>query len=222
MTKCSSLLSAIGGGALVACSFVYPLGDYANGEPAPGSPLGDASPPPDAGTTGDTGTSGDTGPPGPDAGVLMRPTGDVTLENVVGVDGTGAPVTSNLYVEVDDPTADDSTTYVRGDPAIATSSHTASYSGAPAGTVTSVIVSYRAQRGSADGTAQVLLYDGATLIGTGAARTQGAWTDFSDAFSGLNVTSANNLRTKIVFQNTAAIGALRYTQIGIRPTFSNL
>ena len=151
--------------------------------------------------------------------VSLVPTSDVDKSSVVGV---GDSV--NLYLDVDDGTgfasADDSTTYVRGTAGTATTSHTAGYSGGPAGTVTSVTVNYRAQRGSATGTAQVFLLDGTTQIGAGAVNTLGAFANFSDTFSGLSVADVNHLRTRIVFNNTAGAGALRYTMIWISATLS--
>jgi hypothetical protein len=150
--------------------------------------------------------------------VQLVPTSDVANTDVVGVGDTAL-----LFRNVDDgataAAADDSLTYVRGKAAIATTSHTVGYSGAPAGTVTDVTVQYRAQRGSAQGTAQALLYDGTTLIGTGVVRTMGSWASYTDTFSGLAVSDANRLRTKLVFHNTAGTGAIRYTQVFLGITY---
>lgn len=152
--------------------------------------------------------------------VELVPTSDVANTDVVGIGDTAL-----LFHNVDDgattSAADDSTTYVRGKAALVDTSHTVGYSGAPAGTITGVVVHYRAQRGSARGTAQVLLYDGATLIGTGALNTMGSWADFTDTFSGLSVSDANQLRTKMVLRNTAGTGALRYTQIWLSVTYGS-
>lgn len=146
------------------------------------------------------------------AGTAMLPTSDVASSLVVGVGDT-----TKLFHDVDDgssfASSDDSTTYVRGQAGVATSSHTVGYSGGPTGTVGSVTVSFRAMRGTAQGTAQVLLFDGATQIGAGAVHTAGSWTDYTDVFSNLSVSNAANLRTRVVFHNTAGTGALRYTQI---------
>ena len=138
----------------------------------------------------------------------LRPTADVTSEDVVGVGDT-----TRLWANVDDVSSDDSATYVRSATGVARATHTVGYAGGPTGTVTQVKVSYRAMRGNARGTAQVLLYDGATLVGTGRVNTLGSWANYSDTFTGLTVASASTLRTKVVLSNTAGKGAPRYTQI---------
>jgi hypothetical protein len=153
------------------------------------------------------------------AALALVPSSDVELASVVGVGDT-----ASLYRDVDDGTtaaaADDSTTYVRGVSGAALASHTVGYGGAPAGTVTAVTVHYRAQRGSTDGTIQVQLLDGATLIGTGPQRALGSWADLADTFTGLAVADANQLRTRVILRNTRTNGAVRYTQIWIEPTLS--
>src|SRR5262249_12568435 len=75
-------------------------------------------------------------------------------------------------------------------------------------------------RGSAQGTIQALLYDGTTLIGTGHVNTVDGWANYTDTFTGLSVTNANNLRTKIKFHNTAGTGAIRYTEIWLKVTIT--
>jgi hypothetical protein len=148
--------------------------------------------------------------------VALKPTSDVTKTSVVGVGDTSA-----LFRDVDDGTSfsgsDGDTTYVRSN--ATTSSHRVGYSGAPAGTVTQAVVSYRARTSSASGTAQVKLFDGSTLVGTGAVRTLGSsYANFTETFSGLNVGSGNNLRTEITFKRTSGTGNLRYTLIWISVT----
>lgn len=146
------------------------------------------------------------------ASTLLVPTSDVTRNHVVGITDDAA-----LFSNVDDGTAfsmtDDSSSYVRGEAGVAQASHTVGFSGAPAGTVTQVTVSYRANRGSAHGTVQARLYDGPTLIGTGKVNTAGSWTSYYDTFSGLRVADANALRVELALNNTAKRGALRYSQV---------
>src|SRR5947209_554631 len=73
------------------------------------------------------------------AATAMKPTSDVSKQSVVGVGDA-----TNLYLDVNDGTAfasaDDNTTYVRGQAAVASSSHEVGYSGGPSGTVTQVTV----------------------------------------------------------------------------------
>jgi hypothetical protein len=102
---------------------------------------------------------------------------------------------------------------VRGEADLEWTTHTVGYSGGPAGTVTSVTVSFAAARGAGAGTAHTELYDGAKLLGAGAERTLGNWACHADTFGPLSVLNANNLRTRIVFHNTAGSGALRYSAI---------
>lgn len=144
----------------------------------------------------------------------LRPTSDVTKDHVVGVTDTSA-----LFHDVDDTTSDDDATYVRGEAGVASTSHTTGYVDATTATtpVSSVDVVYRASKGTATGTAQVFLYDGATLIGSGRVNTLGSWATYSETFTGLAVARADTLRTKLVLQNTAGSGALRYTQIWLQP-----
>ncbi len=136
----------------------------------------------------------------------LRPTSDIAKSAVVGVTSTTA-----LFSDVDDTTSDDDATYVRGQANVASAFHTTGYTGS--GSASTVKVVYRASQGTASGMAQVLLYDGSTLIGTGAPHSLGAWATYSDTFSGLSVTNVGNLRTKVVLTPTAGTGALRYTQI---------
>jgi len=64
--------------------------------------------------------------------------------------------------------------------------------------VTAVTVHYRAQRGSTDGTIQVQLLDGATLIGTGPQRALGSWADLADTFTGMLMTRALEARCPVL------------------------
>jgi len=152
----------------------------------------------------------------------LRPTSDVT-----GATWThhvaGAPDATALYRNVDDGTAtsaaDNGTSIVRGLSGAPSAAHTVGYSGAPLGRVTAVTVRYRARRNASAGTAQMKLYAGASLLGTGRLVTLGdGWTDYSDTFAGLSVASANDLRTRIELRNTLATGSHRYTIVWIEVT----
>jgi len=150
--------------------------------------------------------------------VSLVPTRDVSKSGVVGVGDT-----TNLYRDVDDGTtpsaADNDATYVRTTSGTEFTSHTTGYSGAPSGTVTQVTVTYRARRATGTGTAQILLYNGSTRLATSPQRTLGAWTTFTETFSGLSITTPNAIRTRIKFHNTALSGTLRYTQIFVTLTY---
>ncbi|WP_437669222.1 glycoside hydrolase family 26 protein [Sorangium sp. So ce131] len=139
----------------------------------------------------------------------LVPTSDVALNNVWGGGGT-API----YKLVDDGTSfsssDGGSTFARSAPGATNASLLLGYSGAPAGGASEVVVNYQAWaiNGGA-GTIRVNLYDGATLIGAGPARALSAsQQNLSDTFGGLHVANANQLRTELVFQNTAASGSL--------------
>lgn len=147
-------------------------------------------------------------------GVDLLPSSDVEVKGVVGVGNASA-----LFRNVDDgvsfSSADDSTTYVRGAVGISSASHTVGYSGAPAGVVTGLSVHFRAQRGSAQGTVQSSVYDGATLLKSGPVHTLSGWANYSDVFTGLSLPDANLVRTSLTFRNTSSSGALRYTQVWV-------
>lgn len=141
--------------------------------------------------------------------VALRPTSDVAKSNVTGIGDA-----TNLFRNIDDGTSfsstDDSATYVRC--TSSTCTHRVGYSGAPAGTVTSVVVNYRVRRASATGTAQVRLYSGNTLVRTGPLRTTSeSWANFTDTYTGLSLPDANNLRTEMVMKRTSGGGNLRHT-----------
>ena len=143
----------------------------------------------------------------------LIPTSDVGRNAVVGV-----PDDTALFSDVDDGpsfgSADDNTSYVRGQAGITVTSHSVGFSGAPAGKVIKVTAQVRASQGTASsGSLQLRLYDGETLLGTGAVHALGAWANFgSDTFDGLQVASANTLRLTVEFKNGGGSGAVRYTQ----------
>lgn len=150
----------------------------------------------------------------------LSPTRDVTKSSVDGVGDT-----TNLFRNVDDGTAftssDAGTTMVRAATGVAVARHAVGYSGAPAGTVAEVKVHYRARRYNSAGTAQIKLYDGATLVATGPARTlTDTWTNFEDTFPGLSVADANRLVSEIELANTLKTGSHRYTIAWITVTFA--
>jgi hypothetical protein len=163
---------------------------------------------------------GDLGSAAASGGVDLLPTSDVAKTGVVGEGDISA-----LFRDVDDgvgsAAADDHKTYVRGDGASNDGSHVVGYSGAPAGTVTQVVVNYRANKGNASGTAQALLYDGSRQIGAGAVHTLGSWATYTDSFSGLSVADGNQLRTEIRLHRTGSHGSLYYTQIWIHLTMAS-
>jgi hypothetical protein len=76
-------------------------------------------------------------------------------------------------------------------------SYTCGFSGGPSGAVSAVDVTYRAKVDSS-GTIQVSLYDGTSLLATGPKRslTKTA-TSYTDTYTALSASSANNLRVRI-------------------------
>jgi hypothetical protein len=152
--------------------------------------------------------------------VALPPTRDVSKSNVVGVGDA-----TNLYRNVDDgvtfASSDLATTVVRTTTGAPLARHAVGYSGAPAGTTIEVRVHYRAKRSSSAGTAQMKLYAGTTLLGTGAKRTLGdTWASYEDTFTGLSVTDANSLVTELELANTRTTGSHRYTIVWITVTFA--
>ncbi|MBA3817277.1 MAG: hypothetical protein H0X17_00155 [Deltaproteobacteria bacterium] len=152
---------------------------------------------------------------------VLRPVSDVSKLDVVGVGDA-----TNLYRNVDDGTAfgasDGATTVVRATTGAALTRHAVGYAGAPAGTVTVVKVHYRARRSSSAGTARIKLYDGATLVATGAPRTlTDTWTSFEESFTGLSVSDANRLVSEIEFSNTLKTGSHRYTIVWLTVTYAD-
>ncbi|WP_437961925.1 glycosyl hydrolase [Sorangium sp. So ce119] len=143
------------------------------------------------------------------AAVSLKPTSDVALTKIWGGGGT-API----YALVDDGTSfvesDGGSTFARSSPGSAKASLTLGYSGAPAGGTTQVVVNYQAWSidGGA-GTVRVNLYDGDTLVGSGPARALRAMQqNLRDTFSGLKVRNGDQLRTELVFENSAGQGSL--------------
>jgi hypothetical protein len=146
----------------------------------------------------------------------LVPTGDVDASNVV-----GSPNKNARYRNVNDGTAftqADDGDYVRCGSSTASCVHTVRYSGGPSGVITSVKVSYRATFGSSSGDIQVLLFDQTTQIAAGPQRVVGDWTDLSETFTGLQVASASDLRTRVVMRRTSGSFAPRYSMIWIDVT----
>jgi hypothetical protein len=148
------------------------------------------------------------------SGIARVPTGDAVRGNVA-VDGSS----TNLYANVDDGTsfiaADDGATTIRNHWGTLVSNYTAGYSGFPAGTVSEAAVYYRARADSGvTGTIQVRLYDGAVLIGSGPVRSlSSAYTNYTETFSGLSASDANNLRTEVLLNVPGGTGYVRCTQV---------
>lgn len=151
--------------------------------------------------------------------IAKRPVRDSSKVNVVGVTNT-----TSLYLNVDDGTsftsADNATTYVRSSSSVTTASHTTGYTLGVTGTVTKVLANYRADRGTAQGTIRVQLYNGTTLVATGPLRTLGAWTSYTDTFSSLSLPANADLRLKVTLTRTSTTGYLRYTQVWMNATVS--
>ena len=155
----------------------------------------------------------------------LQPNVDLSSSNVVAVVNGIALKRGDLWPQVHDGTsfasADDNATLVRTKPRSTTAQHTTTYSGAAAQNVTYAVVNLRAARSPlATGTVQVLLYDGSKLLGAGAEHVLGeAYTNFSDEFQNLSVSSSANLRTTVRFTNTNGKGELFYTELWTDVTY---
>ena len=156
------------------------------------------------------------------AAATLKPVTDIASANVQGVT-SGSTSSSSLWQAVDDGTsftsADDNTTRVETRSG-QSGSHTVGYSGAPSGTVSQVTSNIRARRTKfASATVRVLLYDGPTQIASGPTHSVGtSYGNFRDTFSGLNVASGNNLRTRVELRNSSSRGSVMYTQIWLDQT----
>jgi Bacterial Ig domain len=154
----------------------------------------------------------------------LQPSSDLLATNVVPV-RNGTVKSGALWPFVADGTtwasADDAVTLVRTKLQARSGVHETGYSGAPTGVVTAAVVHVRAnQTARAAGGFQVMLYDGATKIGTGPVHSVTAgWANYSDTFTGLSVASANTLRTSIAFTNSTGRGAIQYTELWTTITY---
>jgi chitodextrinase len=152
----------------------------------------------------------------------LAPASDIATVAVVGVGSS----TTSLYKDVSDGTsftaANDNVSYVRSEAGVPTASHTVGYTAfAPTSNLNQVVVNFRAYNGSgtASSSAQVLLYNGSQLIGTGSVHSLGdSYANYTDTFSGLTINGAQ-LSTKMILRNSGANGAPRYTQIWVDTTF---
>jgi hypothetical protein len=151
--------------------------------------------------------------------VPVKPSTDVAVDNVDAIGGGASGYWQNVDDGVSFASADNDTTRVETRSG-ASGSHTVGYPGAPAGTVTQVVANVRAHRTKfAEATLRVLLYDGATLVGTGPAHAlDTGYANFSDTFPNLSVATPANLRTKVELTNTARKGTAAYTQIWLDVT----
>jgi hypothetical protein len=150
--------------------------------------------------------------------LLLVPTRDIAKDGV-SADGD----TTSYFRNVDDGTtfasADDGATTVRNSWSASSASYTAGYSGT-SGALTNVSVSFRAVAGSGVvGSIRVELYDGSTLLASALPHPLGStYASFTDSFAGVTVSSAANLRTKIVFARVGTSGYLRCTQVFVKAT----
>ena len=149
--------------------------------------------------------------------VPLVPVSDVAQSGVV-----GEPDAAGLWADLDDgpsfAAADDGATSVRTIDGRRTGILTSGFGAAPPGRVTDVVVHVRARRDATarKGALQVRLYAGTTLLGTGARHALGAgWSNLDDAFHGLSVGGAEELRTELVLDNASprARGTLRATSL---------
>ncbi|XXF77108.1 hypothetical protein P2318_29245 [Myxococcaceae bacterium GXIMD 01537] len=163
------------------------------------------------------------GPPPPDLlGPLWKnpgsksvlvPTSDVDEDDV-----TGVPDRRHLYRNIDEGKDDDGNrSYVTLEKGKRTGDFTVGFSGGPEGTVTEVEVHYRAKRHDSRGKVLAELFDGTRKLGRGRVNTlQNDWKDFKDRFSGLSVSSADNLRVRLSFETTSGRGGLRVTSLWLK------
>lgn len=140
----------------------------------------------------------------------VSPSSGVALSGIWG--GGGSPP---IYALMDDgvsfAASDRGASFARSAPGRVSSSLTLGYHDtAQPGGASKVVVNYDgwAINGGA-GSLQVKLYDGATLLATGPVHTLTTTaTNFSDTFDDLDVVDAKQLRTELLFENTASTGSL--------------
>ena len=145
-----------------------------------------------------------------------------TSATASGISGTGC--SSPYWACVDDGTAyskaDDGSTVAEVSSATP-GTHTLGFSGGPTGTVAKVTSHVRTSTSASTtkGTIQVKLYDGTTLVGTGAAHSvSNTWANFDDTFSGLSAANVNSLKAAVLLTRTAGTGKLGYTMLWITAT----
>jgi hypothetical protein len=149
----------------------------------------------------------------------MRPSGDAYINLVDGINSSGATVTTNLYQLVDEATQNGTTDYVRSlYNSSSQGTYTSSYSNGPSGTVTDVVIHAYVSKSadSTGGTVQLNLVDSSTSTtypGLSQNFTSGTFLELTEHFSGLSISSANSLRTKVYLNNNVAAGSIRMTQI---------
>lgn len=110
--------------------------------------------------------------------------------------------------------------YLQSAPQQPWADHTLGYEGAVSGPTTSVTTYLAAEAVSgATGTAQVVLYNGDTLVQYGSEHALSAsLVSIGETFSGLDLASPRDLRTRIVLHVTNGKGALRVTQAALAVT----
>jgi hypothetical protein len=146
----------------------------------------------------------------------VKPVADTLTSAVAGVGDTTA-----LWKNVDDGTAytssDNDTTYVRS--TSDTAAHGVRFSGGKAGTVSQVVVHYRARVANATGTIEVELRDGNEAVGTGPQHLlTTSWANFTETFSGLAVVDLARLSTSFTLRRRSGTGDVRYTMVWIEAT----
>jgi len=96
--------------------------------------------------------------------------------------------------------------------------HTVAYSSTTTGVVSKVTIYVVAATDGGQGTVTLSLYDGTTLIGTGQPKTlTSTYTQFNSIFSGLSISSINNIRTRVALDNTGgSTGSLKYSTVWIQ------
>jgi hypothetical protein len=149
---------------------------------------------------------------------VLKPASDAWVASVEGVGDA-----TNLYANVDDGTAfsaaDNNTTFVRALAGVEWARHSVGFSGAPAGKVTRVDVSYRAGNGGAmASTVKIYLIDDGTVVASSEERPLGSYQNFTESFAGLSVADGNKLRVRIEFHNQSGSASPRYTMLWISGT----
>lgn len=96
--------------------------------------------------------------------------------------------------------------------------HTVAYSSATSGVVSKVTIYVLAATNGGQGTVTLSLYDGTSLIGTGQPKTlTSTYTQYNSIFTGLSISSINNIRTRVTFDNTGgSTGSLKYSTVWIQ------
>jgi hypothetical protein len=154
-------------------------------------------------------------------GIVLMPSSDVDRGNVK-VDGSSTQLFTNLDDGSSFALADGSTTDIRNGWGITKSQYTAGMTAGPSSPVTTAAIYFRARAEyGVVGSIQMVLFQGSTQVAASPVRTLAqTWTNFTETFSGLTLTSGRDLRVKVLL-TAPTTGYVRVTQLWVEVATSS-